>query len=96
MALMEQQNLVKQSGVNPISQVFFSVGQLTGQFGIFLAVRALCNLPLEQFKTGGFSYWLDLTATDPYYLFPAINVVFGWLLSTVSFQDFFDLAASEK
>lgn len=38
----------------------------------FLALRKMAYLPVESFKTGGYLWFQDLTAFDPYFVLPVI------------------------
>jgi YidC/Oxa1 family membrane protein insertase len=55
--------------------------QIPVAVGLFLAVKNMCKLPLEQLKYSGVSFLPDLTLTsgtagcDPYYILPILSVV---------------------
>jgi YidC/Oxa1 family membrane protein insertase len=63
------------------SQVGRTSIQLPVAIGLFLAVRNMCELPLEQLKYSGVSFLPDLTlapgtaACDPYFIIPILSVV---------------------
>lgn len=39
----------------------------------FIAIRKMCNLPVESFTTGGALWFNDLTIADPTYILPIIS-----------------------
>ena len=71
-AVQKQHQLLKEAGVNPFDTVLMSVVQLTVQFGFFIGLRRMCQLPVEQLKYGGLGFLTDLTLPDPYYITPII------------------------
>ncbi|XP_053402311.1 mitochondrial inner membrane protein OXA1L-like isoform X2 [Mercenaria mercenaria] len=38
---------------------------------VYQAIKSMSNLPVEVLKTGGISWFTDLTVADPYYILPA-------------------------
>lgn len=84
-SVQKQHQLMKEAGVNPFDTVLMSVAQLTVQFGFFIGLRAMCQLPVEQLKYGGLGYLMDLTLPDPYYITPIICTALVNLQLTVGF-----------
>lgn len=84
-AVQKQHQLLKEAGVNPFDTVLMSVVQLTVQFGFFIGLRRMCELPVEQLKYGGFGFLTDLTLSDPYYITPIICTALVNLQLTVIF-----------
>ncbi|TDL26805.1 hypothetical protein BD410DRAFT_835932 [Rickenella mellea] len=74
-AAVKQQKLMKSAGVSPWSSVGAMLAQVTAQFGFFIALRRMCELPVVQLTQGGFGYLMDLTASDPYYILPLVNTL---------------------
>lgn len=79
MAGQEMQKAYKDAGVSMGKMVLFPLVQLPPAIGLFLGVKKLCTLPVEQLTHSGFSLVPDLTlisgtaAFDPYYILPLIG-----------------------
>jgi len=86
-AVQKQHQLLKDAGVNPFDTVLMSVVQLTVQFGFFIGLRRMCELPVEQLKYGGFGFLTDLTLSDPYYITPIICTALVNLQLTLTGRD---------
>ncbi|KLO16542.1 hypothetical protein SCHPADRAFT_995106 [Schizopora paradoxa] len=86
-AVQKQHALMKEAGVNPFDTVLMSVVQLTVQFGFFIGLRRMCQLPVEQLKYGGWGFLTDLTLPDPYYITPIICTALVNLQLTLSGRD---------
>ena len=72
--VLKQKLLMEKHNINPFKQMGMSLGQIIVQFGLFLGIRKMCTAPVEQLKTGGFEWMMDLTAADPYYILPLVNI----------------------
>ncbi|KZP33257.1 hypothetical protein FIBSPDRAFT_721717 [Athelia psychrophila] len=81
MAGQEMQKAYKDAGVSMAKMVIFPLIQLPPAIGLFLGVKHLCALPVEQLTHSGFSLIPDLTlvsgtaAFDPYYILPLVGCV---------------------
>ena len=42
-------------------------------FGFFRVIRAMCDVPVPSMETGGFGWFVDLTAPDPYHVLPFLS-----------------------
>ncbi|ODQ53840.1 hypothetical protein SAICODRAFT_41386, partial [Saitoella complicata NRRL Y-17804] len=67
------QTLFKNNGANPFSSLLLPALQVPIMMSFFLALRAMANLPVPGFQTGGTQWFLDLTAADPYVALPCIS-----------------------
>ena len=49
----------------------------------------MTNLPVESMKTGGLSWWSDLTVSDPYYALPVLTcaMLYGIMEVSTSLHD---------
>lgn len=81
MAAQKLQKAYKDAGVSIVGVTLMSLVQLPVMIGLFLAVKRMCSLPVEQLKHSGVSFLPDLTfvpgteAFDPYYILPIISVI---------------------
>lgn len=94
-ALLRYKKALKDSGVAPGATLLMSFIQIPAAIGVFLAVKRMCELPVEQLKQSGLSFVPDLTlssgtaAWDPYYIMPILGVVMVNIQIKVSvFNDF--------
>ena len=62
---MRKSFFVFQSILAPLVQIPLFVS-------FFLALRKMAYLPVDSFKTGGYLWFQDLTAFDPYFVLPVI------------------------
>lgn len=75
----EMQKAYRDAGVSMAKMVAFPLVQLPPAIGLFLGVKGMCALPVEQLKHSGMSLIRDLTlvsgtaAFDPYYVLPLIG-----------------------
>ncbi|GAO49192.1 hypothetical protein SAICODRAFT_90570 [Saitoella complicata NRRL Y-17804] len=58
---------------NPLSPLLLPALQIPVMMSFFLALRAMADLPVPGFQTGGTHWFLDLTAADPYVALPCIS-----------------------
>lgn len=78
---VETQKAYREAGVSMAKMVAFPLVQLPPAIGLFLGVKGMCALPVEQLKHSGMSLIPDLTlvsgtaAFDPYYVLPLIGCV---------------------
>ena len=71
-ALLKQQLLYQKLGVSMSGMIFPPLAQLPVTLGLFFGIKKLCDLPLEQLKWSGVSFWPDLTVPDPTYILPIV------------------------
>lgn len=72
---LQQRETLQRLNVNPFATVLTSVVQITVQLGFFIGLRRMCELPVEQLKTGGLGWITDLTVPDPYFILPVLNTI---------------------
>jgi len=69
----------KKLGINPLVSLFAAFVQLPVAIGVFLGIKGMCELPVEQLKNSGFDFLPDLTAltsvADPYWILPLMAMV---------------------
>ncbi|BFZ59633.1 hypothetical protein YB2330_000647 [Saitoella coloradoensis] len=65
--------LFKNNRANPFSGFLLPALQVPIMMSFFFALRAMANLPVPGFQTGGAQWFLDLTAADPYVVLPCIS-----------------------
>ncbi|BFZ59962.1 hypothetical protein YB2330_000984 [Saitoella coloradoensis] len=58
---------------NPLAPLLLPALQVPIMMSFFLALRAMADLPVPGFQTGGTQWFLDLTAADPYVILPCIS-----------------------
>jgi len=63
----------KERGINPLKNMAPMFLQAPFFMSMFIGLRGLTNLPMESMMTGGLGWFVDLTATDPYYLLPLMT-----------------------
>lgn len=64
------------------SGMLWSFLQIPFSFGLFRIIGGMAHIPVPSLETSGFLWFQDLTATDPYFILPAIgsSLLFGALL----------------
>lgn len=62
--------------------MLWSFLQIPFSFGLFRIIGGMAHIPVPALETSGFLWFQDLTATDPYFVLPAIGsgLLFGALL----------------
>ncbi|BGP27355.1 preprotein translocase subunit YidC [Rhodotorula toruloides] len=70
LAQFETQSLMREHGVNPISNFVFPLCQAVVFMCMFFGIRGLANSGLLSLTTEGFGWVPDLTKADPYYILP--------------------------
>ncbi|GJJ13974.1 hypothetical protein Clacol_008231 [Clathrus columnatus] len=65
----------KEHGISPWNIMQGPLIQVVSSIAGFIAIKRLCDLPLEQMKTESFAWIPSLTAADPTYLLPVLSVV---------------------
>lgn len=70
----EMREFYQNLGVSPFGGLIGFL-QLPITFGIFFAVKKICDLPVEQLKYSGFEMFPDLTVTDPTLMLPIAMTV---------------------
>ncbi|ORY34728.1 60Kd inner membrane protein-domain-containing protein [Naematelia encephala] len=78
------QNLLKVHKTNPAKALLLPLSQLPVFLTMFSAVRWMAETPIPQMKQGGFSFFTDLTATDPTYILPITSMVLTNIVLRVS------------
>lgn len=53
--------------------IMWSLMQIPFTFGMFRIVSGMTHVPVPSLETGGFLWFPDLTATDPYFILPAVG-----------------------
>ena len=71
---LQQKKIYEEAGVSLLAPIATPLAQVPTSMGMFFGIRSLCNLPLEQLKTGGFGWITDLTIADPTYALPLAMV----------------------
>ncbi|XP_002169136.2 mitochondrial inner membrane protein OXA1L isoform X1 [Hydra vulgaris] len=79
-ASIELQDFFKKHNCNPLKSIISPLVQLPLFISFFIAIRKMCNLPVESLQTGGILWFSDLSAADPYMIFP-IACAFTMLLT---------------
>ncbi|KAI8059317.1 60Kd inner membrane protein-domain-containing protein [Gongronella butleri] len=69
----ELQDLFKKNECHPMKSLGLPLVQMPVMISFFMALRAMAELPVPGLDTGGMSWFLDLTAKDPYYILPAMS-----------------------
>jgi len=67
---LKRQKLYEQAGAKVLPSIIMPFVQIPVTLGLFLAVRKMTLLPVEQLKQSGVSFLPDLTVADPYYILP--------------------------
>jgi len=70
----EIQDFYGKLGVTPFGSMV-GLLQLPITFGMFFAVKKMCELPVEQLKYSGFEMFPDLTVADPTWILPICMTV---------------------
>jgi len=85
-AMLQKKKIFAKTGVNALSSLGSSLGQLVIQFGVFFGVKELVTLPVLQLRDSG--CWLipDLTVAGPYYIMPLIVASLANLQLMVSYS----------
>ncbi|OLY85106.1 Mitochondrial inner membrane protein OXA1L [Smittium mucronatum] len=66
-------SLMKKRGVNPFSTILLPVIQMPIMISFFMALRAMSELPVPSFETGGALWFTNLALADPYFILPVIS-----------------------
>jgi len=69
------QALMGKQGVNPLKSFIPPLLQIPFFMSMFLGLRGMANCPVDSMKTGGLSWFSDLTVPDPYYILPVLTSV---------------------
>ncbi|THH07594.1 hypothetical protein EW145_g3267 [Phellinidium pouzarii] len=92
-AMIHQHSILKKAGVNPLDAILTSITQVCVQIGFFFGLRRMCDAPVVQLQSGGFSWITDLTVADPYYISPMMNFALINLQLYVSRRDMLALGS---
>ncbi|RUS23664.1 60Kd inner membrane protein-domain-containing protein [Jimgerdemannia flammicorona] len=65
--------LFKSNECHPTKSLLFPIVQMPVMISFFMALRAMSELPVPQFKEGGLLWITDLTMKDPYYILPVVS-----------------------
>ncbi|XP_033113554.1 mitochondrial inner membrane protein OXA1L-like [Anneissia japonica] len=72
MASNDMQQFMKKHDINPLKSFMGIAVQAPIFISFFIGLRKMATLPVESMQVGGFSWFTDLTTTDPYYVMPVI------------------------
>lgn len=94
---LKRQKIYEQAGARVLPSIIMPFVQIPVTLGLFLAVRKMTMLPVEQLKQSGVSFLPDLTMSDPYYILPilstvAINIQMSVMKGDVNFAERPDMA----
>jgi len=67
------QALMGKEGVNPLKSAIPPFLQMPFFISMFMGLRGMANCPVDSMKTGGLSWFADLTVADPYYILPILT-----------------------
>lgn len=68
-------SMQKEHGISPWNMMQGPVVQVVSSIAGFIAIKRLCDLPLEQLQAEGMAWIPSLAAADPTYLLPVLSVV---------------------
>ncbi|XP_073233175.1 mitochondrial inner membrane protein OXA1L-like [Porites lutea] len=71
-ASLRLKQLYQEHGCHPVKSILAPLVQIPLFVSFFLALRKMAYLPVDSFKTGGYLWFQDLTAFDPYFVLPVI------------------------
>jgi len=74
-AQKQLQELMGKQGVNPLKSAIPPFLQMPFFISMFIGLRGMANCPVDSMKTGGLSWFSDLTVPDPYYILPILTSV---------------------
>jgi YidC/Oxa1 family membrane protein insertase len=74
-AALAQRAVYQEAGVKVSAMMLGPVSTLVSQLGLFFGIKTLCEFPLKQLTIGGPSWCPDLSAADPTYILPMINMI---------------------
>jgi YidC/Oxa1 family membrane protein insertase len=94
---LKRQKIYEQAGARVLPSIIMPFVQIPVTLGLFLAVRKMTILPVEQLKQSGVFFLPDLTMADPYYILPilstvAINIQMSVMKGDVNFAERPDMA----
>lgn len=69
----ELEEYQKSTGIHPLKTYVPMIGNSVCFATMFFAIRGMANAPVESLKTQGLFWFVDLTATDPFFLLPIIT-----------------------
>ncbi|KAJ8922157.1 hypothetical protein NQ315_004092 [Exocentrus adspersus] len=64
---------MKEKNLNPLKNMIVPLVQAPVFVSFFMALRQMCNAPVESLTTGGLWWFTDLTLPDQYFLMPIIT-----------------------
>lgn len=70
----EIEEFVKTNDVNPLNSMRLFFIQAPIFLSVFTGLRGMAVLPVASMKSGGLSWFADLTVADPYYILPVISM----------------------
>lgn len=87
-AMLQKKKIFEKTGVNALSSLGSTLGQVVIQFGVFFGVKELVTLPVPQLRDSG--CWLipDLTVAGPYFIMPLVVASLANLQLMVSYSWF--------
>lgn len=70
--LLKKKQITEKAGVTVFSSLGAPLGQIILQFALFLGVKGMVTLPVEQLRDSGVWFLPDLTVAGPYYIMPLV------------------------
>ena len=67
---LQQKQIYDEAGVSVLGPLLTPLVQFPISVGMFLGIKKLCDLPLEQLTVGGYGWITNLTVPDPTYALP--------------------------
>lgn len=74
MAVLKLKKLRDDNGLGIGASMAGPLAQGVTSVSMFIAIKRLCDYPVEQLKHEGFGWLTSLTTADPYYILPALSV----------------------
>ena len=80
--------MLKQEYGAATSGMLWSFLQIPFSFGLFRIISGMAHIPVPSLETSGFLWFTDLTATDPYFILPAVGsaLLFGAMMVSYSIK----------
>lgn len=97
LAILKVRKLQRETGTGVGSVMVGPLVQASTSIVMFLAIKRLCDLPLEHLKYEGFAWLPSLAASDPYYILPALSVALMNLqIYVILFFDFYIHSSTDR
>jgi len=72
---LKRQKIYEKAGAKVLPSIIMPFVQIPVTLGLFLAVRKMTLLPVEQLKQSGVWFLPDLTVADPYFILPILSTI---------------------